>query len=103
MEVLERRINCRRQCKLCDAVTSTFVHKEPTCPEPNCDGLLYARNDDAIDSFRRRYVQYQEFTAPLFEYYRAQGILVEIDGSQAPDMVFEAVKRVIDDELVTAG
>ena len=29
VEELERRINCRRQCRKCDAVTSTFIHPLP--------------------------------------------------------------------------
>ena len=95
VEELEKRINSRRQCRSCDIVTSTFVHKSSVCPEPGCCGDLYARNDDAIDSFRVRYSQYQELTAPLFEYYKDRGVLVTVNGAQAPDKVRESVEEII--------
>lgn len=96
VEELERRINSRLQCRVCDAVTNTFVHSLPACPEDSCDGELYSRNDDAIDSFRVRYNQYQELTAPLFDYYENLGILFRVDGSQSPDQVANTIKSHLD-------
>jgi adenylate kinase len=93
---LERRIDSRRQCRDCDTVTNTFVHSGPSCPEPQCKGVLYARNDDAIDSFRVRYQQYQTLTAPLFELYRNQGKLYLINGAQDPQSVFNDVEVALD-------
>ena len=43
---------------------------------------LYQREDDQPDTIRRRINVYQEQTAPLIDYYRQKGILVEIDGTQ---------------------
>jgi len=102
VEELERRINSRRQCNSCDIVTNTFVSKGTECPDPNCDGRLYARNDDAIESFRVRYAQYEKHTAPLLDYYREMGILIEVNGEQQPDDVFENVKAAISGGLKNA-
>jgi len=92
---LEKRINSRRQCRKCDLVTSTYAHQGAICPEPSCDGEIYARNDDAIESFRVRYSQYENLTAPLFDYYREQGILVELDGELPLEEVFDSVKKAV--------
>ncbi|HZW02385.1 MAG TPA: adenylate kinase [Anaerolineaceae bacterium] len=50
---------------------------------------LYQRDDDKADTVRNRILVYQEQTAPLIEYYRRRGKLVEIDGTQP----IEAVTR----------
>lgn len=40
------------------------------------------RSDDAESAMHRRYEVYQQKTAPLVDYYRRQGRLVEIDGNR---------------------
>ena len=48
---------------------------------------LYQREDDKADTVARRIKVYLEQTAPLVEYYRKQGKLVEIDGTKSIDDV----------------
>jgi adenylate kinase len=48
---------------------------------------LYQRDDDKADTVARRIKVYLEQTAPLVEYYRRQGKLVEIDGTKSIDDV----------------
>ncbi len=43
---------------------------------------LYQRDDDREETVRRRIKVYNETTAPLVDYYRGKGILVEIDGDR---------------------
>jgi adenylate kinase len=43
---------------------------------------LYQREDDKADTVARRIRVYLEQTAPLVDYYRRQGKLVEIDGAK---------------------
>lgn len=92
---LEKRVNSRRQCTKCDLVTSTFVHKGTECPRGNCDGKLYARNDDALDSFKVRYEQYTKLTLPLFDFYKEMGLLTLVNGELSPDQVWESVQSTI--------
>ena len=48
---------------------------------------LYQRQDDKIDTVRRRIHVYAEQTQPLIEYYRQHGVLVEIDGKNPIEQV----------------
>ncbi len=48
---------------------------------------LYQREDDKAETVSRRIKVYLEQTAPLVEYYRRQGKLVEIDGTKSIDDV----------------
>jgi adenylate kinase len=50
---------------------------------------LYQREDDQPETVRHRIDVYKEQTAPLIDYYRQKGILVEIDGSQDIEDVTE--------------
>ncbi|MBC7262405.1 MAG: adenylate kinase, partial [Chloroflexi bacterium] len=45
-----------------------------------CGGELYQREDDTAETHRKRIEVYLEQTAPLVEYYRKRGLLVEING-----------------------
>ena len=48
---------------------------------------LYQREDDKAETVSRRIKVYLEQTAPLVEYYRRQGKLVEVDGTKSIDDV----------------
>jgi adenylate kinase len=49
--------------------------------------LARARGDDTADVIKHRLQVFNETTSPLIDYYRNRGILVEVDGNQAPDSV----------------
>lgn len=48
---------------------------------------LYQRDDDTEETQKRRIEVYFEQTAPLLDYYREEGLLVEIDGEQSIEQV----------------
>ena len=52
-----------------------------------CGGELYQRPDDTVETATRRLDEYFKLTAPLIEYYQAQGKLCEVDGQQTVDAV----------------
>ncbi len=54
------------------------------------------RPDDNPTSFATRLEAYNRDTAPLVDYYRAQGKLVEVDGMAAVDDVAAAVDKALD-------
>jgi adenylate kinase len=48
---------------------------------------LYQRDDDKKETVERRISVYLEQTSPLIEYYKKQGVLAEVDGTQSIDQV----------------
>ena len=48
-----------------------------------CNGELYQREDDTSDAVSKRIQVYSNQTAPLIEYYKERGNLVEINGEQS--------------------
>ncbi len=56
---------------------------------------LYQRDDDKPETIRHRIEVYNQETAPLIEYYRDKGVLVEIDGTQPIEAVTEDIMQAI--------
>jgi adenylate kinase len=58
---------------------------------------LYQREDDQPQTIRHRIEVYYEQTAPLINYYREKGLLVEIDGTQPIDDVTEDIREAVEE------
>ena len=80
-DVLLERLAGRWTCRACGAmVHRLFSPPKRTGVCDRCGGELYQRADDAPETQKRRIQVYFEQTAPLIEYYRDKGLLVEVDG-----------------------
>jgi adenylate kinase len=87
-EVLVERVSGRRLCRTCGR--SYHIRFNRPEKEGVCDGdggELYQRDDDRPETVRNRLRVYWEQTSPLIDYYRGQGVLVEVDGDQPIDDV----------------
>src|SRR3954451_8327338 len=63
-----------------------------------CDrdgAALVQRDDDHTETVQRRLAVYHESTAPLMDFYTQRNVLVRVDGSQAPDVVFDAITAAL--------
>jgi adenylate kinase len=58
---------------------------------------LYQREDDKPETVRHRIDVYKAQTAPLIDYYRKKGTLVEIDGAQDIDGVTEDLMKAVEE------
>jgi adenylate kinase len=93
---LVRRLTGRRVCEDCGAtfhVEFDQPETEGVCDE--CGGDLYQREDDTESTARERIQVYEENTAPVVEYFREAGVVVEIDGEQTPDEVWTDVRDAV--------
>jgi len=87
---LIKRISKRRVCASCGYFTDNSHQK---CPE--CGGVLKNRKDDFPASVKRRLEIFHKETEPVFDFYRARGVLVEVDGNPPIERVRENIKRVL--------
>jgi adenylate kinase len=81
-EELVRRLSGRWICRQCQTPYHAIFSppaKEGVCDE--CGGKLYQRDDDRPETVRARLKVYHQQTAPLIDYYRQAGLLVEVDGA----------------------
>lgn len=56
---------------------------------------LIQREDDKVDAIKNRLSVYRDQTAPLIDYYKKKGKLVEIDASPSPDEVFSTLSEIV--------
>jgi adenylate kinase len=89
-----RRLSGRRTCRGCGKIW--HVEFDPPSREGTCDrcgGELFQRDDDKAETIAERLRVYSRDTAPLVDYYGAQGKLVGID---ATGPVEDVTVRAID-------
>jgi adenylate kinase len=95
-EVLVERVSGRRLCRTCGE--SYHVQFNPPKQPGVCDddgGELYQRDDDRPETMRQRLKVYWGQTSPLIDYYRSQGVLVEVNGDQAIDAVAADLRAAV--------
>lgn len=78
-----------------DAVLYLQVDRQTLIDRMSRRAQLEQRSDDQPDVIRHRIDVFLEQTAPLIDYYREQGKLRLIDGTQPPEVVSRAIDDVI--------
>ncbi|MEA3459132.1 MAG: adenylate kinase [Chloroflexota bacterium] len=102
-ETLLARLAGRWICRNCGAVYhSIFDPPKEAGKCDRCGGELYQRSDDTPATQRRRIEVYLAQTAPLIEYYRRQGLLVEIDGEKSIEQVWADLLKAVEELNVEA-
>lgn len=57
--------------------------------------LKRGREDDTPESIQRRLELYKQQTQPLLDYYKQQGLLIEIDGTGSVEEIQDEIKKSI--------
>jgi len=86
---LMQRLTGRRTCTQCGEIYNIFLR--PPQREGLCDldgAPLAHRSDDKPETVSTRLEAYEQSTAPIINYYRQSGRLVEIDGERPVEDVF---------------
>jgi adenylate kinase len=93
--VLER-LGGRRVCRKCGHnfhIIFDKPKKEDVCD--HCGGEVYIRDDDKSEAIQKRLEVYRAQTAPLIDFYRNKGLLVDVDARPAVAEVVKNFKRAI--------
>ena len=84
------RLGGRRTCEKCKAVY--HVAERPPKLEGRCDrceGKLFQREDDRPESIKVRLEAYDRSTAPLIEFYRKAGLLLQVSAEGTPEQIYD--------------
>lgn len=95
-EDIVRRLSARRSCPN-DGSVFHLEHMPPKVPGKcdQCGGDLVQREDDKADTIRQRLSAFHDQTSPLKAYYKEQGLLQAVDGTQKPDAVFASIQSAL--------
>lgn len=95
-ENIVSRMSGRRACLDCGAtyhIVSLPPKTEGKCD--HCGSELVLRDDDKPETVQKRLSVYHEQTQPLIDYYKKQGILKSVDGTQPMEAVFTAITDIL--------
>ena len=90
------RFSGRRTCPDCQAVY--HVEHAPPQQEGRCDkcgAALVQRTDDKLDTIAARLKVYDQQTSPLVDYYRARGLLRQLDATAPIDSVYRNLRSLV--------
>ena len=94
-KLLMDRICGRRVCACGERYHISTLNGATTCKM--CGGELYQRADDNPETVKARLDTYKSQTAPLIDYYKAQGKLACVtSGEGSPDEVFVQIEEILD-------
>jgi len=94
--VVLERLGGRRVCRKCGFNFHAVFNKpsvDGVCD--HCGGEVYIRDDDLPEAIQKRLEVYRAQTAPLVDFYREKGILVDISAKEMVDQIVEEFKRVL--------
>lgn len=97
------RLTSRRTCSECSEVYN--IDSRPPQMEGKCDkceGKLVQREDDSEETVKKRLMIYEDLTAPLVVYYKAEHEFSEVDGGGSFQDVAHALYASLD-KLTMAG
>ena len=95
-ENIVKRMGGRRACVGCGATYHVVFN--PTKVEGKCDVCgesLILRDDDKPETVKKRLDVYHTQTQPLIDFYSARKVLVEVDGTQSMDKVFDDIMKIL--------
>ena len=93
---LVRRLGGRWLCRKCGRSFHEVSnpYREDPCPADGARCELYQRDDDRPETIAARLQTYTAQTAPVVDYYRARGVLAEVDGTGDLDDVYARIRAV---------
>ena len=95
-ENIINRMSGRRACLACGATYHIAYNppkKEGVCDQ--CGEPLVLRKDGKPETVKNRLEVYHQQTQPLIDYYKKEGILAQVDGTQNMDQVFEDIVKIL--------
>lgn len=90
------RMSGRRACLKCGQTYHIVYNppkKENVCDV--CGEALVLRDDDKPETVKKRLDVYHDQTQPLIDYYKAAGVLAEVDGTKDLEAVFQDIVKIL--------
>ena len=95
-DVIVERLSGRRTCPVCQRTYN--LRSRPPLQDSTCDvdgAALVQRADDQEKAVRQRLAAHERQTAPLVDYYREEGQLLEVDGEQGVPEISDELSRLL--------
>ncbi len=95
-----KRLTARRTCPKCSRVYNIYTlkpKKDNLCDD--CKTKLIIRDDDKLETVKKRIKVYKKETKPLIEYYKKKNLLIEINAEDTIENIFNKISEIIKDNV----
>lgn len=94
-QIVIKRLSGRRMCS-----NGHIYHMDYNRPKvegicDECNEKLFIRDDDKPETIKSRLIAYHKITKPLEDYYSKSRLLVNIDGNDTPEAIFDKINLVV--------
>ena len=95
-DVVIKRVTGRRVCSKCNTIYNIY-YKAPQVENKcdNCGGDLYTRNDDNLDSLKKRLSEYHINSESLISFYDGKGIVRHINADTTREKEYETLEEIL--------
>jgi adenylate kinase len=90
--VIIQRLSGRLVCRKCSAnfhATNMPPKQKGICD--HCGGELYQRDDDKVETIKKRLAVYRQEVSALLQYYKEQGLLVSLSADGDAGIVLNKI------------
>jgi adenylate kinase len=95
-EEVVNRLSGRVICRECQTPFHKIFNPFQTCPFDKCTGEhLYQRDDDKPETVKARLETYHTQTAPVLDYYKQAGLMIEINGEGSVKEITQQILQAI--------
>ncbi len=98
-DILIARMAYRKSCPSCGEKYNTKLKpskQDNICD--NCNSALTQRTDDSEETAVKRIQTYKKETEPLITYYHDQNLMINIDGNQSIEKIFNDILNLFNEE-----
>ena len=89
------RLTKRRQCKKCGRLIPWLGEFKKLKKCDKCGGELVARADDKLEAIKKRLEEFKKEVISVIKHYKEQGRLIEINGEQSIENVFQDILKAL--------
>lgn len=91
-----RRISSRWMCGKCKAILIMGKDiKKPADKCFKCGGGIRQRKDDTPEGVKKRLAVFKKETLPVVEYFQEKGLLIEVNGENQVEKVFQNIEKYV--------
>lgn len=98
-KVIFQRLTSRRVCNKCGKGYNLISRPPKGDKCDDCGGDIITRDDDTEEVINTRLDVYSKSTEPLIDYYRAKGLLIDIDGDRKVETIYEELQRTLKEKI----
>jgi len=97
-ELIKKRVLGRYSCQKCNAIYNKYFlkpEKEGICDKCGAEIKFVQRTDDNVETFKMRLDLYNDYSGPIIEHYKNQGVLKTVDTEDTLELSEEDIKKIL--------